>query len=183
MDTEPVDAIIDSKSKKGRLPRTTAQQETFRKAVATLKAKREAERAEKVRVKAEETLKRVEARADELRSKATTKPAVAAVPEPVSIRKSELSSLSAAAVPHELISHFEKLLDAKLAHLKPSVIEPVLVKAVKTKKPKKTYIVEESSSSEDDAPPPAPARRAAYTRAQPAPSQNVWYDSLFPPRR
>lgn len=176
MDSEPID--VEPQSKKPRPPRTAAQQETFRKAVATLKAKREAERAERVRVKAEETLKRVEARADELRTKATTKPTVAAVPEPIAISKPEASS---AAVPHELISHFEKLLDAKLAQLKPTVVEPVIVKAVKPKKPKKTYIVEESSSSEDDAPPPVPARRAAYTR--PAPPQNAWYDSLFPPRR
>lgn len=178
MDTEPID--VEPKSKKPRPPRTAAQQETFRKAVATLKAKREAERAEKVRVKAEETLKRVEARADELRTKATTnKPTIAPVLEPIANSKPETSS--AAAVPLELISHFEKLLDAKLAQLKPAVVEPVIVKAVKPKKPKKTYIVEESSSSEDDAPPPVPARRAAYTRL--APPQNAWYDSLFPPRR
>ena len=189
METENVEITeptpVEIKKPKVKAPRTTAQQETFRKAVATLKARREAEKEEKARKKAEDTLKKVESKVDELRSKA--KPVV---PVPASLPVAAAAPESTTP-PFDMLAHFEKMLDAKLAHLKhpaaPEVHQPIVIKAMKTKKPKKTYIVEEdASSSEDEFPPqPPPARRTAYgtNPIRSAPLQNAWYESLFPQRR
>jgi hypothetical protein len=165
---------------KSKKPRTAAQQETFRKAVATLKEKRELDRTEKAQKKASVALERVEKKVVELKSIAKPAPSPAPAAPPALGHVPALMPASPAPSNTFTLDQFEKLLDSKLAKLQ---------------KPKRKVVTVELESSEDEyPPPPSPARRSSavknsLTALRKAPavapqssqsSHNAWLDSLFP---
>lgn len=165
--------------------RTEAQQESFRRAVETLKVKRQAEREDKDRQKAAKQLESVEKRVSELKVK-TAKP----LPPPAAVAVAAASPPAAASPSapvldsSHLLSQVERLLDSKLSALLAPVSSNVVVKA---RKKRTKIIVEGDSSSEDEARLPAQRPRAAPASAerqpQPrhaiAPNNELWYNALF----
>ena len=144
-------------SNKEKKPRSEAQQASFKAAMEKLKAKRQQDRDDKVKSKAEEQLKKVEAKANELKALAT-------VP------------LSPPADPHaDVFGRIEKLIDERLSKLAPPA--PVIVNMPRKYK----RHAEESGSEDEAAAPPAAPKPRITARGQPMPA--AWYDALFTQRR
>lgn len=151
----------DEKPVKEKKPRTEAQQASFKAAVEKLKAKREQERDDKVKRKAEQELQKVEAKASELK----------AIASPAAPKAAPVSD------PHaDMFGRIEKLIDERLSKLAPPT--PVIVNM-----PRKYKRHADESGSEDEgpAPPAAPKPRTTPGRTHQMPA--AWYDSLFTQRR
>ena len=153
-------------STKEKKPRSEAQQASFKAAVEKLKAKRQQDRDDKVKSKAEKELKKVEAKANELKALAAA-PAKAINP---------LVPRSPPVDPHaDVFGRIEKLIDERLSKLAPPA--PVIVNM--SRKYKRHA---EESGSEDEAPaPPAAPKPRTTARGQPMPA--AWYDAIFAQRR
>lgn len=151
---------VDEQSVKEKKPRSEAQQASFKAAVEKLKAKRQQDRDDKIKRKAEQELKKVEAKATELKALTSTVPDTNSVADPHT----------------DVLGRIEKLIDERLSKLVPP--PPVVVNMPRRHK---RHADESGSEDEGPAPPPAPKPRAATSRGHQMPA--AWYDALFTQRR